>query len=134
MDETAVRVVNNATRTDAPIGVEQVLIHSDAKEKEAFTAIGTCSRNRTYPLILLAKGFTEKCCEKFKARGATEFWPTKTTKAWMKEPCALVLDSFKAHCTKEVIQEAKRLDIELIYARLMEQASSSHWIEGFSGF
>lgn len=133
MDETAVRVVNNATRTAAPIGVEQVLIHSDVKEKEAFTAIGTCSRNRTFPLILLAKGFTERCCEKFKARGATEVWPTKTTKAWMnehimlrylqhlhdkianKEPCALVLDSFKAHCTKEVIQEAKRLDIELIY-------------------
>ena len=63
----------------------------------------------------------------------TQVWASQTKKAWLNEevmiryleyfsenwthgqPCALLLDCFKAHCTKLVRQYAKKLYIELIY-------------------
>lgn len=133
MDETSVRIVNNSTRTVAPIGVDQIVINSEVNEKECFTAIGTCTKEQTYPLIIIAAGLTDRSCEKFKVRGDTQVWPSENLKGWMnedimihyldylhhnwaeKEPCALLLDCFKAHCTKKVREYARRLFIELIY-------------------
>ena len=60
-------------------------------------------------------------------------WPTMARKAWInksiilrylqhlhyknakKEPCALVIDRYRAHLTKKVKKLAKKLQIELIF-------------------
>lgn len=134
MDETSIRVVNSSTRTVAPIGYDQIIINSEANTKQCFTAIGTITRDAQYPLIIIAKGLTEKSCKKFNVKsGNAVVWPSKTNKAWMNEdlmidylqhlydnwskgqPCALLVDCFRAHCTKIVKKFAKEHFIELIY-------------------
>ncbi len=133
LDETSICVVNNSTRTVAPIGMDQIIINSTANIKECFTAIGLCSRIQTFPLVIITKGTTERCCQKFNIREPTQVWMSGNDKAWMNEdvmlrylsymyekitlgqPCALVLDCFKAHCTKKVKKAAKLYSIELIF-------------------
>lgn len=133
VDETAVRITNSSTRTVAPIGMDQIIINANVKDKECITAIGTCTREKTYPFIIITKGTTERSCSKFKIRGDTQVWFSGTNKSWvnedimlkyleylfehwsMKQPCALVLDCFKAHCTKTVRRFAKDHYIELIF-------------------
>ena len=78
VDETSVRISNSFTRTIAPVGLEQILINADVKEKECITAIGTCSRQKTYPFIIVTKGTTERSCAKFKIREDTEVWYSGT--------------------------------------------------------
>lgn len=133
VDETAVRIINSTTRTVAPIGMDQIIINAEVRDKECITAIGTCTRENTYPFIIVTKGTTERSCSKFKIRGDTQVWFSGTQKSWvnedimiqyldylfehwsMKQPCALVLDCFKAHCTKAVRRFAKEHFIELIF-------------------
>ena len=133
VDETVIRISNSSKRTIAPIGMDEIVIEGDVNDKECITAIGTITRENRYPFIIITKGKTERSCKKFKIRGDTQVWPSGTDKAWMKEqiklkyldylynnwserqPCALLLDCFKAHCTNAVKKFAKEHFIELIY-------------------
>ena len=131
MDETSVRINNGSLKTIAPIGEEKVIFEGSRSEKECFTAIATITYSKKLPLILLGKGKTEACCTKFRVGSLAESLPSKN--GWVDEdvmikylnwlhdnytmdkPCALVLDCYKAHRTDAVKDEAKKLDIELIY-------------------
>ena len=59
VDETAVRIANSNTRTVAPIGMDQIIINTDVNDKECITAIGTCTREKTFSFIIVTKGTTE---------------------------------------------------------------------------
>lgn len=131
MDETSVRRNNGKTRAIAPIGTEKVIIDGIRNEKECFTSIGTCNRFEKFPLIILGKGKTDACLSKFRAGDKAEVW--KSVKGWVdedimiqyldwlskeithKEPCALVLDCYKAHRTDKVKEKAIEHNIELIF-------------------
>lgn len=142
MDETAVRINNGSTKTIAPIGLDDIVIEGKRNEKECFTAIGTSTIYELKDLILLTKG-TEKSCAKFngedgkqkksKKKSDIEIWPTNNDNGWVNEeivlkylrhlhdhwslgqPCALIMDCFKAHHTAKVIRLAGSLNIELIF-------------------
>lgn len=142
MDETSVRINNGSTKTIAPIGLDDIVIEGKRNEKECFTAIGTSTIYELKDLILLTKG-TEKSCAKFngedgkqrksKKKSDIEVWPTNNDNGWVNEevvlkylhhlhdnwshgqPCALIMDCYKAHHTGKVIRLAGNLNIELIF-------------------
>lgn len=89
MDETIIRVVNGSRRTVAPIGVDQITINTEANSKECFTCIGYTTIDKTYPLIIITKGSTNRSTLKFKVRGETKVWPSGTQQAWMNEELML---------------------------------------------
>ena len=140
MDETSVRINNGSTKTIAPIALDEIVIEGKRNEKECFTAIGTSTRNGLKELILLTKG-TEKSCSKYftddemkkKKKKKFEVWPTNNQNGWVNEeivlrylkhlhdnwskgqPCALIMDCYKAHHTLNVIKKADDLNIQLIF-------------------
>lgn len=132
MDETSVRINNGLIRTIAPIGLSDIVIDEKRNDKECFTAIGTCNVKGTANLIVLSKG-GDKACDKFAHLKNVEIWPTYNENGWMNEsimlryleyfhvniakhqPCALVLDCYKAHHTLAVIKRASELNIQLIF-------------------
>lgn len=132
MDETAVRVNNGSVLTIGKIGTLDISVDGKRDDRECFTAIATCTKEKTYPLILLNKGEHSKRFEPIlRAGDGTLVWNTGTNNGWVNEnvmldyldhihelsehfPCALVVDCFKAHKTPKVIQKACDLGIELI--------------------
>lgn len=133
MDETSVRINNGSTRTLGKIELEEIVINAKRNEKECFSTIATCSLIEKKPLIILSKGTTELSTLKFRASDNPLVWETGNQQGWtnsnimiqyLKElhsnwakefPCALLLDCYSAHRTKEVRKLAKQLKIELIY-------------------
>lgn len=134
MDETSVRTNNCSKRTLAPKGSQKVIVDKKVNDKETFTMIGTINRYKCFKPIILSKGKDEQIAKaKFQLGKDAEVWVTNTQNSWTNEeimirylryirdniagknPCALVLDVYPAHRTKNVIQEAGNLNIELIY-------------------
>ena len=64
-----------------PIGEEEIIITGEKDLKECFTAIGTCSKNQKYKIIVLGVGTTYRCCQKFGANA--EAWPSQS--GWVDE-------------------------------------------------
>lgn len=139
VDETAIRISNSSKRTIAPIGMDEIVIEGNVNDKECITCIGTITRENRFPFIIITKGKTEKSCQKFKIRGDTQVWPSGTNKAWMnenimlkyldhlynnwseKQPCAFLLDCFKAHCTSAVKKFAKDHSISISNQKHLSQ-------------
>lgn len=133
MDETSVKINNGSTKSFVPINTQEVVVDAKRNAKECFTAIETYTIKGGKPLILLTKGKTEAATSKFRTTDSTEVWETGNQQGWMNEtimlkylnhlhehfaegfPCALVLDCYKAHRTKEVKKLAKKLRIQLIF-------------------
>ena len=134
MDETFINVFNNPIKAIVRKGQSTVSIIKDKLDKkEGTTYISTISMDASarLPLFIIARGGTHVCERKFKLdRDNDEISHTKngwTTADLMVEylqflsnqvdgqPCALLLDSYKAHMHDKVRQEAQRLHIELLY-------------------
>lgn len=131
LDETSVKINNGNLRTIAPVGVEKVIFEGVRNDKECFTALATCSRFKKEPLIILGKGKIDACLSKFRAMNKAEVW--KSAKGWVDEdvmlkyldwfalnvssynPCALVMDCYRAHRTDLVKEKAADLNIDLIF-------------------
>lgn len=132
MDETSVRIAYYPDKVIGVTGSDEVHVDTTLNLKENFTAIMTCTRNKIYPPIILAKGKTDKCTNKFKINESNviEHYVWRSDYGWtdedvMKrylsflhnihpEPCALVLDSFRAHITGNVLKTANDLGITII--------------------
>ncbi len=134
MDETCIRLNNSSRITLAPTGTKTIPIDKQRNDKEAVTAIGTITKNGAQKLIILSKGTDEKKArERFGKPKDMEIWCTNTESGWTNEeitirylkhvhknlakkhPCALIMDVYPAHRTKDVIRMAGLLQIELIY-------------------
>ena len=131
MDETSVRIAYYPNKVVGIVGSDAVHVDTRLNLKENFTAIMTCTRNKKYPPIILAKGKTDKCTNKFNIEESTiEHFVWRSDYGWtdedvMKrylsylhgihpEPCALVLDSFRAHITGSILKLASELNITVI--------------------
>lgn len=134
MDETAIHIQNSSKKTIAPKGSEEVIVDCQRNDKECFTVLGTITKERTLPLIFLSKGSDEKRArEKYNVKKNVEVWCTNTDNCWTNEeimirylkhvhskfaknnPCALILDVYPSHRTKNVLQMAGDLNIDLIF-------------------
>jgi len=134
MDETQVRIDNSSGTVIAHKGQEKVTIYrSHFNTKEGFTAIATCSQVKKFPLIVIAKGKPCKRKQKkkkqvdenspvthFKSKsGWTDVDIMKSYIDWLQiqmnnQPCALIIDCFRAHTNEEVKNYAKGKKIEII--------------------
>ena len=130
-DETSIRLHNVDDTTIAPIGVDEVTIETKGNLKECFTCIGTINTENSFPLFLISKGTTERSQKKFNIRNgdavivsSSSGWTTEEVMFqyldYLKQitkgdPCALVLDQFKAHTTTKVKERAKQNGIQLIF-------------------
>lgn len=132
MDETSIRINNSSTKTIGRIGLEEITINAKRNSKECFTTIATCTIKEKKPLIILTKGLTAASTMKFKASKDTMVWETGNQQGWINSdimedyldvlhswagtfPCALLLDCYSAHRTKEIKKLAKAKKIELIF-------------------
>lgn len=131
LDETSVKINNGNLRTIAPVGTEKVIFEGVRNDKKCFTALATCSRFKKEPLIILGKGKIDACLSKFRKMNKAEVW--KSAKGWVDEdvmlkyldwfalnvssynPCALVMDCYRAHRTDLVKEKAADLNIDLIF-------------------
>ncbi|KAH0790122.1 DDE superfamily endonuclease containing protein [Histomonas meleagridis] len=120
MDDTSVRIAYYPDKIIGVVGSDSVHVDTNLNSKENFTAIMTCTRNKLYPPIIYAKGKTEKCTKKFKLKenNIIEHYVWRSDYGWTDEdvmkrylyslheihPCVLVLDSFRAHITGNVLQ------------------------------
>ena len=70
MDETHIRLDNSPRSVIARRGQDGVIVYRSLKnEKEGFTAIGTCTSVKKFPLIIIVKGKKNKCTKKFDFEG-----------------------------------------------------------------
>ena len=132
MDETHVSINNFPGKVISHKGQKTVSIQCNYYNKaEGFTAMATCSRSKTLPIIVIAKGKTSRSINKFKKGGNVESrlltsetgWTTVSIMEqylqWIydqmgKEPFALIVDCFKAHINQKIKDLAKSLKIDLI--------------------
>jgi len=132
MDETHVKIDNFTNKVICHKGQESVsVISNHCNKTEGFTVMATCSETQKFPLIVIAKGKTERCTTKFKITGEVQSEFFKSMNGWTTvsimnqylrwisaqmggEPFALIVDCFKAHLNDEVKELAKELKIELI--------------------
>ena len=131
MDETSVRIAYYPKKVVGIVGSDNVPVYSTLNTKECFTAVMTCTKNRTYPAIILAKGKTEISTKKFmieKCPFEYQVWTCKngwTDEEVMKryldnlkiihpDPCALIVDSYGAHITATVNRYAMERSITII--------------------
>jgi len=132
MDETHVMIDNFSNKVISHKGQKSITMYSNhCNETDGFTAIATCSATQKYPLIVVAKGKTDRCTAKFKIGGNVHCNFFQSSNGWtnvsimeqylkwisfvMKaERFALIVDCFKAHINEKVKKLAENLGIELI--------------------
>ena len=135
MDETPWNFVFMRGQVLAERGKEEVDAQLPDDYRKSFTVIATITNAGTkHPPVFLAKGKTASCHQQFadmKTESCQyELWHSiggntneecmlhylQLVKSWVKDQsCALLLDRYKAHITPKVKNEAKQLDIKLIY-------------------
>ena len=132
MDETQILLDNSDDYTITHKGEQDVYINKDFKdEKCGTTYIATISLNpaKRYPLILIAKGTSTGCENKYGnvdnvlKTHSLNGWTTpqnmidylNLVHEWIPEPCALVLDLFASHHCQAVKDRAQELGIDLIF-------------------
>ena len=141
MDETSWRLAYAGDLTWAKKGANSVHVNVNYNTKQTLTALVTVSAQmEKYPLMLLAKGKTEKCHQQFNGVTSNEEyvidhssngWTTAPVmlryldffkkKLLQKHPEAegeriyLILDVYKAHTNEEVRKYADDNNIELIF-------------------
>lgn len=134
VDETLINTFNNHMKQIAPKGQSNIKVTKDKySEKEGTTYLATISLDPElrFPLYIIAKGKSDVCEQKYKLeknddliRHSINGWTTADTMIdylnWLSklmngEPCALLLDTYRAHMQKKVLDEANKLRIELIF-------------------
>lgn len=131
MDETSICNAYYPKKVVGIIGSEYVPLYTNLNVKESFTALMTCSKVKIFPPIIIAKGLSERCTNKFKIDNCKfdyQVWFSKD--GWTNEDimikylnflnsihpdkCALILDSFRAHMTQKVKEYASTKNINII--------------------
>ena len=134
MDETFINIFNPPAKVVAPRGQATVKIEADRfDKKEGTTYLATITMDPTerVPLYIVAKGTTKACEKKYKLDKSDDEinhtkngWTTAILMInylkWLSDringkPCALLIDSYRAHKQPQVLTEAKKLNIELIF-------------------
>jgi hypothetical protein len=132
-DESNWHLVMAGEQTVAPRGAETVHQYTEGDAKANFTFFATITAGGAkLPLILIAKGKTDRCHKQFGSHDAYDYeiwhsptgWCTEPLMIrylhWLRhripeEPLCLVMDQFTAHTPDQVQAEADQLDIEIIW-------------------
>jgi hypothetical protein len=138
MDETCWRVVDGVRRTAAKKNSKSVKVKFGVSPKSSVTVIATISAaGEKLPLWVVESGTTEKCLLKFRGDRTVDAaigksliltysengWTTRDVAIkylrWLRVkvagPLTLVWDVFAAHRDAKVVEEAKTLDIFLVF-------------------
>ena len=134
MDETPWCFVYAHGKVLAQRGTEEVEAQLPDDFRRQMTVIATIKANgEKLPPLFLAKGTTNKCHQQFdgiKSKEKYEIYHSPSGKTdeevmcfylnklhqWMREKqCALVLDRFAAHICDSTLEEARKLDIRLVF-------------------
>ena len=117
--------------------------------KEGMTTIFIISAAGVFlPPIIIVKGFTNKCCDKFKHNKDLQF--TYNESGWIDEEtmimilmniraaagtnkAVLILDSFRTHMTEYVKEHAKAFNIQLVYVPVGKTADHQPLDVGVNG-
>ena len=134
MDETAWNYVYKRGKVLSIKGQEEIDASLPDDYRKSFTAISTISAaGRKFPPIFLATGKTLRCHHQFDGmesnpsdyeiyhseggntdEGVMMFYLEKL-KRWMNDnPCALVIDRYRAHTSDSVLTYANELDIQIV--------------------
>ena len=92
MDETSVRIAYYPDKVVAMIGSESVPMYTNLNLKESFTALMMCTPLKTYPPIILSKGTTDRCTDKFKTEECSydyQVWYSKD--GWTNEEIMMII-------------------------------------------
>ena len=135
MDETHIKTFASQDKTIALKGQETIKLNDDGKDlKEGTTYIGTICYNPEikFPLVIIAKGETKACEQKYKSSDSEEDYIIHSDSGWNDSytmdqylnwladrmdhrEFALILDKYPSHIDESISISAKYLGIHLIY-------------------